>query len=105
MPWLIAGILVVVIAAVSGVARAETFKNAPREADPETWRGKGDPPPALQPRPKFRVGETVIETSTGKPQRRIISEIAGVKSKSGNWIWNYYFTDGSGAGEGSLQKA
>lgn len=104
MPWIIAGILAAIIIAVSSTARAGTFRMAPREEDPETWRGKGEPPSELQPRPKFRAGEAVVETSSGKPVRRIVAETAGVKRKGG-WTWSYYFTDGVGAAENHVKRA
>ena len=104
MPWIFAGILVAIIVAASRTARAGTFRTAPREEDPETWRGAGEPPPELRPRPKFRAGEAVIESSSGKPVRRVVAEIAGVKRKAG-WTWSYYFTDGVGAAENHVKRA
>jgi hypothetical protein len=100
--WIVLGV-VALLALAAGTARAETFKRAPREALTETWRGKTDPPAEMQPRPKFRAGDAVIDSSTGKPKARTIDELAGSKGKGG-WSWIYYMTDGSGAAESALTR-
>jgi len=101
--WWMIGIVGVVLA-IASVASAETFKYARRE-EGESWQGKKDPPEDMKPRPKFRVGETVIDTSTGKKKSRTITEISGYRGKGkGQWAWTYYMTDGSIAAESALLK-
>ena len=91
MWWLLVGGVVLLVA---GVARAETFRDAPKYTGNATWRGAGDPPASLTPRPRFKVGQSVLDSSSGKAKRKVIRELRGSKGKSG-WMWDYYFTDGS----------
>lgn len=97
--------LVLVVFGISAVAHAETFKNAPREETPEHWKGREEPPPRMKPRPRFKIGQKVVDTSTGKPRQHVVDEISGYKNKYGKWTWTYTLTDGTIAGEESLRAA
>ena len=100
------GIAIVLVAlGISAAASAETLKNFPREETPETWRGKTEPPERMKPRPKFKVGQKIVDTSSGKSKEHVIEEIKGYKNKYGKWKWDYYMTDHAIANEQTLSAA
>jgi len=86
-------------------ARADTFRKEKRPIDKQTWHGCGDPPADAKPRPRFKCGDDVIDTSTGKPRKRRVTELAGSKNRDGSWTWVYVFDDGTAASSATLKRS
>lgn len=103
MWWGIA--IVLVVLGISAAAKAETLKDFPREETPETWEGRKDPPEHMKPRPKFKVGQTVTDSSSSKSRKYVIDRISGYKNKHGKWSWEYTMTNNTIFGEKSLRAA
>ena len=104
-PAVLSGLVVMAVALMGVPARASTLRGMKRPIDAQAWRGCGEPPADMRPRPVFACGDRVTDTSTGKRRQRRVTELSGSQDKTGAWHWAYLLDDGTAAGAGTLARA
>jgi hypothetical protein len=105
LPAFIALGIVAAVLLSAAPARADTLRREKRPIAPQAWHGCGEPPAEMRPRPRFNCGDKVVDTSTGKPRARRVSELSGSQDKAGGWHWAYILDDGTAASNVTLKRS